>query len=184
MSISYHEEEVMPIRKITSLPQGTFIGKVAVENDSPILQPFFCGAIQIDLQEYARTEREAREIPDLSAFELGDLWKQLSVPEIGRAYLLDHLRDKVRREWRRSLRLAYKEEALQQEADRRLSAMTDAECEETLRAMIPELEKKQIARVIEDDYYAIKADIRQLIELECTEQEPEAYVEETLAENQ
>ena len=184
VSISYHEEEVMPIRKITSLPQGTFIGKVAVENDSPILQPFFCGAIQIDLQEYARKEREAREIPDLSAFELGDLWKQLSVPEIGRAYLLDHLRDKVRREWRRSLRLAYKEEALQQEADRRLSAMTDAECEETLRAMIPELEKKQIARVIEDNYYAIKADIRQLIELECPEQEPEAYVEETLAENQ
>ena len=184
VSISYHEEEVMPIRKITSLPQGTFIGKVAVENDSPILQPFFCGAIQIDLQEYARKEREAQEIPDLSAFELGDLWKQLSVPEIGRAYLLDHLRDKVRREWRRSLRLAYKEEALQQEADRRLSAMTDAECEETLRAMIPELEKKQIARVIEDNYYAIKADIRQLIELECPEQEPEAYVEETLAENQ
>ena len=184
VSISYHEEEVMPIRKITSLPQGTFIGKVAVENDSPILQPFFCGAIQIDLQEYARKEREAREIPDLSAFELGDLWKQLSVPEIGRAYLLDHLRDKVRREWRRSLRLAYKEEALQKEADRRLSAMTDAECEETLRAMIPELEKKQIARVIEDNYYAIKADIRQLIELECPEQEPEAYVEETLAENQ
>ena len=184
VSISYHEEEVMPIRKITSLPQGTFIGKVAVENDSPILQPFFCGAIQIDLQEYARKEREAREIPDLSAFELGDLWKQLSVPEIGRAYLLDHLRDKVRREWRRSLRLAYKEEALQQEADRRLSAMTDAECEETLRAMIPELEKKQIARVIEDNFYAIKEDIRQLIELECPEQEPEAYVEETLAENQ
>ena len=184
VSISYHEEEVMPIRKITSLPQGTFIGKVAVENDSPILQPFFCGAIQIDLQEYARKEREAREIPDLSAFELGDLWKQLSVPEIGRAYLLDHLRDKVRREWRRSLRLAYKEEALQQEADRRLSVMTDAECEETLRAMIPELEKKQIARVIEDNFYAIKEDIRQLIELECPEQEPEAYVEETLAENQ
>lgn len=184
VSISYHEEEVMPIRKITSLPQGTFIGKVAVENDSPILQPFFCGAIQIDLQEYARKEREAQEIPDLSAFELGDLWKQLSVPEIGRAYLLDHLRDKVRREWRRSLRLAYKEEALQQEADRRLSAMTDAECEETLRAMIPELEKKQIARVIEDNFYAIKEDIRQLIELECPEQEPEAYVEETLAENQ
>ena len=184
VSISYHEEEVMPIRKITSLPQGTFIGKVAVENDSPILQPFFCGAIQIDLQEYARKEREAQEIPDLSAFEMDDLWKQLSVPEIGRAYLLDHLRDKVRREWRRSLRLAYKEEALQQEADRRLSAMTDAECEETLRAMIPELEKKQIARVIEDNFYAIKEDIRQLIELECPEQEPEAYVEETLAENQ
>ena len=62
MSISYHEEEVMPIRKITSLPQGTFIGKVAIENDSPIQQPVFCGAIQIDLDEYARKEREAKEM--------------------------------------------------------------------------------------------------------------------------
>ena len=183
VSISYHEEEVMPIRKITSLPQGTFIGKVAVENDSPILQPFFCGAIQIDLQEYARKEREAEDIPDLSDFGLGDLWKQVSVPEIGRVYLQDHLRETVRKEWKRKRLFGYKEEALNEEVDRRLSAMTDAECEDTLRAMLPELEKREIARIIEDNYYAIKADIRQLIELECPDDEPEAYVEETLAEN-
>ena len=183
VSISYHEEEVMPIRKITSLPQGTFIGKVAIENDSPILQPFFCGAIQIDLQEYARKEREAEDIPDLSDFGLGDLWKQVSVPEIGRVYLQDHLRETVRKEWKRKRLFGYKEEALNEEVDRRLSAMTDAECEDTLRAMIPELEKREIARIIEDNYYAIKADIRQLIELECPDDEPEAYVEETLAEN-
>ena len=98
-------------------------------------------------------------------------------------YLQDHLRETVRKAWKRKRLFGYKEEALNEEVDRRLAAMTDAECEDTLRAMLPELEKKEIARIIEDNYYAIKADIRQLIELECPDDEPEAYVEETLAEN-
>ena len=183
VSISYHEEEVMPIRKITSLPQGTFIGKVALDSGSPIGQPFFCGAIQIDMQEYARKEAQAEEIPNLSDFEISDLWEQVSEPQIGRIYLQDRLRETVRREWKRRLRFTYSEEALQREVDRRLEAMSEDECERTLRGMLPELEKKEIARIIEDNFYAIKADIRRLIELECPDDEPEAYVEETL-ENQ
>ncbi|MBQ3955055.1 MAG: TraM recognition domain-containing protein, partial [Clostridia bacterium] len=184
VNISYHEEEVMPIRKITSLPQGTFIGKVAVDNDSQVRQPFFCGAIQIDMEEYRAKEREAEEIPDLSDFDLDGLWDEVSVPQIARIYILDHLSEQIRSERKRSRRPSLSEEAVQKEADRRFAGMKDRECEEMLRAMIPELEKKQIARVIEDNFYAIKEDIRQLIELECPEQEPEAYVEETLAENQ
>ena len=180
VSVSYHEEEIMPIRKITSLPQGTFIGKVAIENGSPISQPFFCGAIQIDMAEYERKEREAREIPDLSDFELGNLWEQVSDPKTGRVYLQDHLRETVRREWKRKRLFGYKEDELRQESDRRLSAMTDAECEETLRSMMPSLEEKEIARIIENNFYAIRADIRTLIQLSCQDEEPEAFVEEVM----
>lgn len=53
-----------------------------------------------------------------------------------------------------------------------------------LRGMIPELEKKEIAHIIEDNYYAIKEDIRELIDQECPPPEEEAYVEETTTENQ
>ena len=180
VNISFHEEEIMPIRKITSLPQGTFIGKVAVENDSKISQPFFCGAVQIDMEEYGRRQREAEDIPDLSDFELGDLWKRVSVPEIGRAYLRDHLREEVRREWRRARREGYDEDELVQEAERRLTKMTQSACEGVLRAMLPELETREIDRVIEDNYYAIKADIERLIELECPESGQEAFVEEVM----
>ena len=183
VNISFHEEEVMPIRKITSLPQGTFIGKVAIENNSPVKQPFFCGAIQIDLEEFKRKEREAEDIPDLSDFELGDLWKQVSVPEIGRIYILDHLKDTIRSEWKREHRQGYSEDVLAEEADRRLAAMSDDECETMLRAMIPELERKEISRIIEDNFYAIKGDIRELIEQECPPEQEEAYVEETTIEN-
>ena len=167
VSISYHEEEVMPIRKITSLPQGTFIGKVAIENDSPLKQPFFCGAIQIDLEEYARKERETKEIPDLSDFELGKLWEKVSKPEIAATYLKDHLRETVRREWRDEMRSEYTPEDLDGEAQRRLSLMSDGECEALLRSLMPSIEREEITAIIEKNYDTIKKDIELLIELEC-----------------
>lgn len=167
VNISFHEEEVMPIRKITSLPQGSFIGKVAVDNDSPVRQPFFCGAIQINLEEYARKEKEAREIPDLSDFELDGLWEQIRVPEIGRIYILDRLKEVVRAERKRARLPALAEDGVQEEVDRRFARMSDRDCEEMLRGMLPDLKKNEITRIIEDNFYAIRADIRQLIDLEC-----------------
>ena len=183
VNISFHEEEVMPIRKITSLPQGTFIGKVAVENNSPVKQPFFCGAIQIDLEEFKRKEREAEDIPDLSDFELGGLREQVRIPEIGRAYMLDSLKEAIREEWARAHREGGSEDEVVREAESRLAAMSDSECERALQDMIPDLEKKEIARIIEDNFYAIKDDIGALIKQECPEPEEEAYVEETLSED-
>ena len=183
VNISFHEEEVMPIRKITSLPQGTFIGKVAVENNSPVKQPFFCGAIQIDLEEFKRKEREAEDIPDLSDFELGGLREQVRIPEIGRAYMLDSLKEAIREEWARAHREVGSEDEVVREAESRLAAMSDSECERALQDMIPDLEKKEIARIIEDNFYAIKDDIGALIKQECPEPEEEAYVEETLSED-
>ena len=177
VNISFHEEEVMPIRKITSLPQGTFIGKVAVDNDSPVRQPFFCGAIQIDLEEYARKEKDARDIPDLTDFELDGLWNQISSPEIGRIYIRDRLMEQVRSERKRDRLAALPEEDVQEEADRRFARMTDADCEQMLRGMLPELKEKEIARVIEENFYAIRADIRQLIDLECQSAEDEGVTD-------
>ena len=181
VNISFHEEEVMPVRKITTLPQGTFIGKVAIENGSPIRQPFFCGAIQIDMEEYHRREAEAKELPDLTAFDVGDLWKHVSVPEIGRVYLQDHLREQVRSEWKKAQK-AYKEEELVAEADRRLATLSDQDCEKMLREMLPELERKEIARIIEDNFYAIKANIRTLLERECPESDTEPAEEPSSGE--
>ena len=179
VNISFHEEEVMPIRKITSLPQGTFIGKVAVDNDSPVRQPFFCGAVQIDLEEYARKEKDARDIPDLTDFELDGLWEQVSSPEIGRIYIRDRLMELVRSERKRDRLSALPEEDVQEEADRRFARMTDADCEQMLRGMLPELKEKEIARVIEENFYAIRADIRQLIDLECQSAEDEGMTDGT-----
>ena len=166
VSISFHEEEVMPIRKITSLPQGTFIGKVAIENDSPIKQPFFCGAIQIDMQEYARKEKEAKGLPVLSDFDLGNLWERVSKPDVAGAYLKSNLLEKVSAEWKTGKKESYTAEELEQEVERRLEAMTSDECEEMFRSMMPSIERDEIARIIEENYDAIKNDIKLLIKTE------------------
>lgn len=171
VNISFHEEEVMPIRKITSLPRGTFIGKVAVDDGDEITQPFFCGAIQIDMDEYRRKESEAKDIPDLTDFGTEELWEQVRKPEIGSIYLRDHLAEQVRKQWRRSLRLRYTEEELLAEVDRRLGAMSESDCEAQLREMLPFLKQNEIARIIEDNYYAIKGDIRRLVEEEFQKEE-------------
>ena len=167
VNISFHEEEVMPVRKITSLPQGTFIGKVAVDNDSPVRQPFFCGAIQIDMDDYRRKESEAEDLPDLTDFGLDGLWDQVSAPEMGRIYIEDRLREQVRSGRKGERQPALTEDAVQEEADRRLSGMSDRDCEDMLREMLPALEEKEIARTVEDNFYAIRDDIRRLIDLEC-----------------
>ena len=178
VSISYHEEEVMPIRKITSLPQGTFIGKVAIENDSPITQPFFCGAIQIDMEEYARKEREAEPIPDLADFDLKEMWERLRDPVERRQACQGFLQCAVRRELRREKRSGYTEEEVMWETNRRLSSMTDGDCDALIREMLPGLMEKEIAQVIELNFLSIRADINDLILHEYDEETHMSYVEE------
>ena len=170
VNISFHEEDLMPIRKITSLPQGTFIGKVAVDTGSTIRRPFFCGSIQIDMEEYARKEHEAEEIPVLTDFGTEGLWPSLTTPEVGRLYIRDRLKERVAKQWGREGKAPWDEDGLLAEVDSRFNAMTDAECEAMLREMLPELERKEMARVMEDNFYRIRADIRKLIENECPEE--------------
>lgn len=171
VSISFHEEEVMPVRKITSLPQGTFIGKVAVDNGSPVRQPFFCGAIEIDMEEYRRKREEAEEIPDLSDFGTGDLLKRISEPSVMRVYLLDYLKRAVREERRDVPQEDLPEEAVEAEAERQLSGMTEAGKAALLRSMAPELEKAEVARIIEENYYRIAREIELMVGSEAPEEE-------------
>lgn len=167
VSVSFHEEEVMPVRKITSLPQGTFIGKVAVDNGSPIRQPFFCGAIQVDMEGWRRKEAEAVDIPVLTDFGTDALRGRLGIPQIGRVHLLDRLADEVRRERRAAGKGPADDEQVRTEAEGRLAALTEAECSAILEGMLPELEEREIARIIEDNFYAVKDDIRSLVEAGC-----------------
>lgn len=167
LNISYHEEEIMPIRKITSLPQGTFIGKVAIDNTTPISQPFFCGSIQIDMEEYARKSAAAKEIPDLSDFELEGLHEQLEIPAVADVYIKDHLRQEVLKEWKNRPRNEYSEEDISDEVIRRTVRLSSRQKDTLIKRLTPEIERREIARIIEENYYAIQEDIKSLVKLEC-----------------
>jgi len=178
ISISYHEEEVMPIRKITTMPQGTFIGKVAVDNKVPIEQPFFCGAIQIDMDEYARKKASEKDLPILTDFGLDDLWDTVCEPGISSTYIMAELEKEVRAEWRRKAVGGYTEDELAAEVERRFSTLSDDDCMKMLRKIFPQVQADEISRVIEENYDRIKGDIRQLIDLEWKGPSEESTVEE------
>ena len=162
VNISYHEEDVMPVRKITTLPQGTFIGKVAIENGSPIRQPFFCGTIQIDMDEYGRKEAEAEDIPVLTDFETQEAMKELRDPAVMRVYLLDHMRKEITDSLAASGRRMGEEE-LSIEAEKRVAALSEQACEDLIREMEPQIEAETINAIIERKYDDIRADIETLI---------------------
>ncbi len=171
LNISFHEEEIMPIRKITSLPQGTFIGKVAVDNKTPIGQPFFCGSIQIDMEEYARKSTIAKDIPDILPFDFSNLHKDLGLPTIAELYITDHFVEVVTKEWSRRPRKEYKESDIRDEAARRTRCLTDRQRKRLIEQLMPKLEQDEIAHVIEENFYAIKNDIEELVAAECPTQE-------------
>lgn len=185
VSISYHEEEIMPIRKITSLPQGTFIGKVAVDNGSPVQQPFFCASIQIDMEEFARKKALEKPVPILTAFDLEDTHKQVQIPAIACEYIRSWMEKKVLKEWRIKLKMAFSKDALDAEVDKRMAALSDSQCQEIIKELMPEIERAEINRIMEENFYAIKGDIRELIELESTPEEKDGgnmTVEETVSQ--
>ena len=180
VSISYHEEEIMPIRKITSLPQGTFIGKVAVDNGSPVEQPFFCASIQIDMEEYKRRKAQEKETPVLSDFELGDLWQQVNLPGVGCAYVKDYIEKQVRKEWKPKMKALFSKASLEAEVETRFSALSDEQCTEILKELMPDIERMAINRRMEENFYAIRGHIKQLIEMESPPEEEEEYSAEQI----
>lgn len=163
VSISFHEEEIMPIRKITSLPQGTFIGKVAVENDTPIEQPFFCGAIQIDMEEYAEKKKHELDIPDISDFHLENLHRQLETPGLRDQYVEKWLRVCLKKEWER---IDYSVDQFEDEILERLNKLSSSDIDKLIKEATPALERMEIDGIIERNYYEIIDDIDFLISME------------------
>ena len=69
INISRQKEEVMPVRRIETLSQGQFIGKVGDTKTHPIPQKFFCCEIVRDAEQ-AKMEKESwRELPRVRDFK-------------------------------------------------------------------------------------------------------------------
>lgn len=67
-SISYQLQEILPASKIGSLTQGTFIGRVADNFDTPIERKLFCGAIDVDLERGKKKRKEWQKVPIMTDF--------------------------------------------------------------------------------------------------------------------
>ncbi len=69
VNISFHQEELLPVRVIEGLTSGYFFGKVADNNDTPIRKKFFCGEVQVDVEAWKQKMKKAEDIPVLTDFQ-------------------------------------------------------------------------------------------------------------------
>lgn len=163
LNISFHEEEVMPVRKISTLPSGTFIGRVAVDSDTGMKQNFFCARLM------PGTGRgPLQPMPVQTDFHLETVRAELDDPAVRDARIGRWLEDRIEREWTSSGRTqdALDLDALFAERDRRMSSLRDEERREILEDIVHEMEEEKIRRVMQENYQRIKDDIALMIRTE------------------
>lgn len=90
-SISFQLEEILPASKIGTLSQGTFVGRVADNFETPIERKLFCGAIDVDTARAKAKKEIWQKVPVITNFfgesipempqedeeRLGKLWPKL-----------------------------------------------------------------------------------------------------------
>ncbi len=177
INISFHEEEIMPVRKITTLPQGTFVGRVAVDNDTPIKQPFFSGAIKINMKKYRRKQKKAEDIPELYDFDLGNILEVVKTPGIGNIYIDEYLSKNIIKRWRWRGKRVFTKEELRDAVQARRDKLSDTQVDNILKKMLPEIWKREVERIVEENFYNIKNDIKNLLEREMAKIEEESSEE-------
>lgn len=170
VNVSFHQEELLPIRTIEGLTSGYFFGKVADNNDTPIRKKFFCGEIQIDVDAWNAKMASAPEIPVLTDFQKEEEVRRMHEPEVASVYIERYLEEKIRMEWD-SRKPAegfdnYAEWEVNLEVQTRRDLLTSAEVDSILEELRPGVEKQAIERTIYENFQKIKKDIRTLVEEE------------------
>ena len=67
-SISYQLEEILPASKIGTLSQGTFVGRVADNFDTPIQRKLFCGVVDVDTERAKEKKKIWQKVPIITQF--------------------------------------------------------------------------------------------------------------------
>ncbi len=72
LNISFHDEERMPINKITNLSVGYFFGRVADDIKHPIAQKDFCAKCIIDNEKRSREQKAFKPLPVIREKEFNE----------------------------------------------------------------------------------------------------------------
>lgn len=156
MNYSFHDEELMPIRKIETLTQGYFFGKVADNNSTPIAKKLFCGEILIDMRKYEEKQRTARKLPIMTDF--GEERFYRAVYEDQEAILEDHCRAMAL-----DPDVEYTEDEEQARIRRALGSLTEKEMRGILDAEAERRINEHCAALVQDNFRRIRDDVQNII---------------------
>lgn len=160
VSVSFHQEELMPVSKIETLTQGYFFGKVADNNDTRIEKKLFCGEIQIDLDRWRKKMKTNQKLPVMTLFNDDEI----------RARVREELLSKdIIRTW--CVRKIIEEDGAvydDEEMERRIGALEKSlgrrERDEILDAEAEIMIQETVERTVRENFERIREDVRRLVE--------------------
>ena len=161
ISISFHQEELMPISKIETLTQGYFFGKVADNNDTPIQKKLFCGEIQIDVERWKERNKSNRKLPKVTDFGEAEIYESVHMPRMKEGILRNWAVSKILEEG-----VVEDGETMERRVDALIGSLTGKETERILS----EEAERQIASLIEEtiqeNFLQIRRDVQEIVERE------------------
>lgn len=150
---SFHDEELMPIRKIETLTQGYFFGKVADNNSTPIAKKLFCGEIQIDPSRFPGKATE--KLPVMTDFGEDEIRMLVNQPHMKKRLIREHCVKNLERS-------GYEgdmDEAIENMAE----SLSDAEIKKIIDAAQEEMLNNKVARLVEENFLKIRQDVENII---------------------
>lgn len=162
VNISFQHEELLPLSTIETLSQGVFFGKVADNNDMKIKEKFFCGEIVRDIEQLKRKRKRWRSVPKLTDFGEDEARQSVYDEQDGAllAYFIGELRKGV---------VIYAYDDILQEARMRVDTLSADEKAELLEMIAKEKADKAIRDIIERNFRKVQADVRGIIDRECSQ---------------
>jgi hypothetical protein len=159
VSISFQQEELMPISKIETLTQGYFFGKIADNNDTPIQKKFFCGEIQIDNERQKELRKTNRRLPQMTDFGEAEVRRSVHEPRMKAGILegwavvqlvKDGVIDSV--------------DVMKQRVDAMVRSLTDREVERILSAEADRQIDELIQGTILNNFNRIRQDVQDIVD--------------------
>ena len=159
ISISFHQEELMPISKIETLTQGYFFGKVADNNDTPIRKKFFCGEIQIDNERQKELRKTSRKLPRMTDFGEDEIHASVREPRMRNGILRSWAVAEIVREG-----VIEDRDLMERRVDALVESLTDREAEKILSEEAERQIAELIQHTIEDNFTRIRSEVQEIVD--------------------
>lgn len=162
VSISFHQEELMPISKIETLTQGYFFGKVADNNNTRIEKKLFCGEIQIDIEAWNKKMKTNQKLPQMTSFDDDRIREEIYSESKSNTIITFWCLRKAQEQALDS-GLIPNEEKLYEMADEIRDNLSKKEIKTILDDEVERTIQETIKRTVQDNFDKIRNDVKQII---------------------
>lgn len=158
VSVSFHQEELMPISKIETLTQGFFFGKVADNNDTRIEKKLFCGEIQIDVPAWLKKQKTNQKLPQMTTFGDDEIRAQCHEEIMAESILTRWCAEKILEQG-----IIYSQEEMEIRVEALKKTLSKKEKDAILDAEANVMIEETVKKAIQENFEQIREDVRQII---------------------